>query len=74
MEGPMSDDPETAAAEAINAHLADGHETLSAEECRVRYGAAFEALVSLLSAPAKRKPSGTSHSQLNRVVVRAAQS
>jgi hypothetical protein len=49
----MSDHHEAAAAEAINAHLAQGHEFVDIDECKVRYGAAFDALVSLLRRQAK---------------------
>jgi hypothetical protein len=42
------DQAENAAVEAINAKLAPGFDPLPLEVCRVRYGAAFDALVSVL--------------------------
>ena len=52
---PMSENPENTAAAAINAELAVGHPPLSVEECKVRYGAALDALVSLFRKQAQGK-------------------
>jgi hypothetical protein len=47
----MQPDYELAAAQAINAELAKGYDSLTVEECELRYGAAFAALVSVLKRP-----------------------
>jgi hypothetical protein len=50
----MHDDSELAATEAINAELAQGFGPLSVQECKVRYGAAFKALVARLRQPERQ--------------------
>lgn len=55
------DQAEIAATNAINARLAEGFGSLSVDDCRLRYGAAFDALVSLLRERSANDVDATDH-------------